>query len=105
MDLSVDDANTLFNVFDENQNGHIDYEEFLHLVRGQMNARRRDLVGLAFEVLDRDGSGLITPEDLVGAYDTSRHPDVLGNRRTSDEVSGNYMDPPIDSTRHTHLKT
>ena len=42
-----------------------------------MNLRRKALVDTAFGILDKNGHGVIEPEDLVGFYDASKHPDVL----------------------------
>jgi len=72
--------------FDEDDGETVEYQPFLHRVRGTMNGSRREVVRLAFSILDQDGSGLITPEDLVGAYDGSRHPDVVAGKYKADEV-------------------
>ncbi len=41
----------VFDFFDKDKSGDINYDEFLLGVRGQLNERRRQLVFLAFEVL------------------------------------------------------
>ena len=40
----------------------------------------------AFAVFDKDGSGVIEPDDIVDAYDASKHPDVMAGRKTADQV-------------------
>ena len=82
----------LFKYFDQDGNGSIGYEEFLEGVRGEPNERRVDLIMLAFGVLDKDGSGIIEPSDLVGVYDPSKHPDVLTGKKTPDEVLAEFLD-------------
>lgn len=36
--LTADDINFIFNQFDRNKDGRLDYDEFLRGVRGEMNA-------------------------------------------------------------------
>lgn len=51
-----------------------------------MNEQRKTIVDMAFNVLDKDGSGIIDPEDLVESYDANKHPDVLAGKKTNEEV-------------------
>jgi len=67
----------MFHYFDLNSNGIIEYDEFLRVIRGDMNPLRLAKVNQAFNKFDRDGSGKIDIDDLVGLYDGSKHPDVL----------------------------
>ena len=48
---------TLFNIFDRDGNGHINYDEFIRSLVGMMNERRKMVVTLAFKKLDKDGNG------------------------------------------------
>ena len=57
-----------------------------------MNARRKRLVSMAFNVLDKNGSGEVDPEDIINVYDASKHPDVLAGKRTADEVLREFLD-------------
>jgi Ca2+-binding EF-hand superfamily protein len=51
-----------------------------------MPKRCKDLVYLAFQQIDRDGSGIIDLNDLVGVYDTSHHPDLISGKKTEGEI-------------------
>jgi calcyphosin len=57
-----------------------------------MNERRRQLVNQAFNVLDKDGSGTVEPDDIIGTYDASKHPDVLAGKRSADEILREFLD-------------
>ena len=46
------------------------------------------MVELAFGVIDKDGSGVVEPDDIVDAYDASKHPDVIAGKKTPQEVGG-----------------
>merc|ERR1719473_2507686 len=57
-----------------------------------MNERRRSLVMLAYDVLDVDGSGQVTYEDIEQAYDTSQCAEVLAGIKTEEEVLEAFFD-------------
>lgn len=76
----------LFSYFDKDDSGSITYDEFLNGVRGVMNQRRRGLVHMAFNVLDKDRSGEIDLNDIKGVYNASAHPDVVMEKRTEEEI-------------------
>ena len=50
------------------------------------------MINLAFDKLDKDGSGLIEPADLIGVYDTTHHPDVISRKKTSQQVLREFLD-------------
>ena len=50
------------------------------------------MIGLAFGKLDKDGDGIIEPEEVMNAFDASRHPDVLAGKRTAQEVLREFLD-------------
>ena len=50
------DLRVLFNSFDRNGDGELQYDEFMDGLRGQLNASRRDIVQKAFLKLDGRGT-------------------------------------------------
>lgn len=56
-----------------------------------MNPRRKQLVHLAFRILDRDGSGQVDVTDIQGVYNASSHPDVLTGRRSEEEILTEFL--------------
>ena len=81
LDFSEEEFFALWNYFDRDHSGFIDFGEFLRGVRGPMNATRTAVVSQAFEKLDRTGDGTVTVEDLRGVYSAAQHPDVSGMGR------------------------
>lgn len=77
--------------FDANKDGKISYIEFLRAVRGPMNPTRTAVVRKAFDKLDRDGSGVVTVDDLRGRYAVRTHPDVVSGKKSEDEVLAEFL--------------
>lgn len=60
--------------YDVDGSGSITYDEFTRGMRDDLTDRRLAMTKKAFIMMDRDKSGTITIEDLVGIYDVSRNP-------------------------------
>eukprot|EP00941_MAST-03F_sp_MAST-3F-sp1_P004212 g4212.t1 len=84
--LSNSEFDMIMDLFDANKDGFISFDEFLVTLRGPMSERRMEFVKQAYALLDRDGSGQVTMEDLKEIYDCSQAPDVLSGRKTEAEV-------------------
>eukprot|EP01031_Cornospumella_fuschlensis_P028030 gene28030-33848_t len=91
-DLTDKAMKHLFRYFDRDDSGYILYDEFLVGIRGVLNQRRKEMVGLAFRVLDSDGSGIVDMKDIAGRYNASAHPDVIMGKRTEQEVLREFLD-------------
>lgn len=82
----------IFDYFDTDQSGQIKFDEFLVGIRGTLNARRKDLVMLAFQRLDKTKNGRVELIDITQAYDASKHPDVIAGRRSSSQILREFLD-------------
>jgi len=85
-------ARKLFAYFDNDSSGSLSFDEFLIGVRGELNDRRKALVGLAFKCIDKDSSGVLDLADITAAYDASKHPEVLAGKKTKAEVFREFLD-------------
>ena len=59
---------------------------------GELNARRTQMVLMAFQLLDTDESGVIEISDLLGSFDGSKHPDVISGKRAFEDVLREFLD-------------
>lgn len=86
IDVNFHEIDCLFSYFDTDRSGCISSDEFLVGMRGDINPRRLGLIHTAFDLLDKDGSGQVTLEELQTAYDCSKHPDVISGKLTEKEA-------------------
>jgi calcyphosin len=92
LEMASEDVGHLFYAFDLNKDGVIQYDEFLRIIRGDLNDFRQALVAKAFQKLDRNGNGLVEADDLVGVYNASKHPAVVEGRKTAEQVLGEFLE-------------
>ena len=90
--LTPSDSERLYKIFDRNNSGGIDYDEFLYGIRGVMNDFRKALAARAFKIMDRDGSGVLDISDIKSVYNAKQHPDVKSGKKTEDEVLFEFLD-------------
>nr|XP_002132094.1 calcyphosin-like protein [Ciona intestinalis] len=92
LDLDPDDARKMFETFDRDGSGTIDFDEFLVKLRPPLSKSRRTLIQKAFRKLDRTGDGQITVEDLHGVYDARHHPKYQNGDWTEDQVFLKFLE-------------
>lgn len=90
--LDEDQFAVLLDEFDRNGDGYISFDEFLRTIRGPMNERRLGFIGMAFDLLDKDGSGQVTQADIAQAYDVSEHPAFISGQKTKEEILLEFME-------------
>ncbi len=89
--LSPSEFERVFKYFDKNNDGKITYDEFLSALRGELNTRRKGLVDLAYNKLDRDGSGVVDFNDLVETYNVEFHPQFKSGEKSKKEIIEDFM--------------
>ena len=90
--ISQIEINNLFNYFDKDKSGFIDYSEFLNGITGNLNEFRENVLKQVFQKLDKNETGFITVKTLRDSYDPKGHPLVRQGKRTEDEILGEFID-------------
>eukprot|EP00403_Amphidinium_massartii_P017013 CAMPEP_0178414394 /NCGR_PEP_ID=MMETSP0689_2-20121128/23013_1 /TAXON_ID=160604 /ORGANISM="Amphidinium massartii, Strain CS-259" /LENGTH=319 /DNA_ID=CAMNT_0020035681 /DNA_START=138 /DNA_END=1097 /DNA_ORIENTATION=- len=91
LQMSESDMSELLASIDKDKSGKLTFTELLEAMRGPLNARRLELIDMAFKVMDKNGSGTITIEDVKASFNTKFDADVLAGRMTSDEALSNFL--------------
>eukprot|EP00604_Paraphysomonas_vestita_P002308 CAMPEP_0174818508 /NCGR_PEP_ID=MMETSP1107-20130205/1201_1 /TAXON_ID=36770 /ORGANISM="Paraphysomonas vestita, Strain GFlagA" /LENGTH=327 /DNA_ID=CAMNT_0016030435 /DNA_START=313 /DNA_END=1296 /DNA_ORIENTATION=+ len=91
IELNNREVDDIFLTFDRDRNGFIDVDEFFIGIRGDLNERRRKLVKMAFDILDTDGSGFVSIDELSAVYDVSWNPAVRAGKMTQAEAMKEFM--------------
>jgi len=90
--FSESEIKVLFQYFDVDRSGSIDYDEFLRTLRGPANPFRKKLIAQAFNKIDRDGNGYVDINDIKGVYSAKTHPDVLSGKKTEEQILLEFLE-------------
>jgi calcyphosin len=84
--LTKQETDLLLAAYDTDKDGNVNFDEFLVMIRGSLNATRQAVVDAAFRKFDADGSGSVTAADLRVCYSCNAHPKVISGEITEDEA-------------------
>jgi len=90
--LILSEQRALFEYFDQNENGSIDFEEFIRGVRDDLSPVREKLARDAFRRLDADDSGTVDIDEMKLIYDVTKHPDFTQGKKTKAEILRTFME-------------
>ena len=90
--LTQNGINNLFNYFDKDKSGFIDYSEFLNGIVGELSDFRKNVLKQVFQKLDKEEKGCITVKQLREAYDPRGNPLVRQGKRSAEEILGDFID-------------
>lgn len=91
VNISQDECRKLFDLFDENDDGELHYDELMVNIRGQLSPFRKKLIKKAFDKLDADGNGQLEASDVKAFFNAKNHPDVKSRKKTEDEVLDDFL--------------
>merc|ERR1712137_933510 len=91
LDLSKDECKKLFEEFDNDGSGSVDFDEFLIDLRPPMSKARTAVIMEAFRKLDKSGDGIVTVEDLKGVYDVRNHKKYKSGEWTEDQCLTEFI--------------
>eukprot|EP01041_Mallomonas_annulata_P008244 gene8244-16960_t len=91
LDISDIELRMLFEFFDKDRSGSIDFEEFIAGLRDPLSPRRLDLVRQAWSKIDRNGDGIVDITEVAALYDVSKHPDVISKRKSPEDAYREFL--------------
>jgi Ca2+-binding EF-hand superfamily protein len=90
--ISQDECRKLFDLFDENKDGDLNYDELILNIKGEINPFRQSLIKKAFTKLDDNKNGFLEASDVKSVYNAAKHPDVIKKKKTEEEVLQDFLE-------------
>lgn len=90
--ISKEEAKQILKHIDRDQNGTIDFDEFMRFLRGDLNEFRTNLIDQAYDKLDVNKDGQVKLDDIAQIYDATQHPDFIDGKKTEEEIFREFMD-------------
>ena len=86
------DIKILFDLFDKNKVGIINYDNLIKAIVGKMNAKRKGIILKVYENLNKDLYGYINIKEIKKKYNCYKHPEVIKGNKTHEEVYGDFLE-------------
>ena len=90
IELNDVEINYVFNKFDKNDNGIMNYENLINELVGEMNNFRKEIVKRVFYKFNKNN--LVYLEDLRKNYNAKEHPNVLNGKQNYYECLAEFLD-------------
>ncbi|MBP3800880.1 MAG: EF-hand domain-containing protein [Clostridia bacterium] len=84
--LNDDEIEELFVSFDKEERGMVNYDDFIRILRGELNDKRKELVQNVFKHLDIDNKGELTVEELLNLYNPRQSLECVEQRKSEEEA-------------------
>ena len=84
--INNEDIEELFISFDKDEKGTINYDDFIRILRGELNEKRKDLVQNIFKHLDIDKRGELTIDELLNIYNPKQSLEYLEQKKSEVEA-------------------
>ncbi|XP_066264938.1 calcyphosin-2-like [Branchiostoma lanceolatum] len=92
MDVSPQQFESVWRILDQNEDGVLDYGEFMRTFIGEMSEYRKALVRKAYDKLDPNRTGSIKLSDMRKFYNARKHPKVLSGEASEEEMLNSFLD-------------
>ena len=92
LSLSPPEIAMLIANFSQPNTQTLNTDTLLQALIGQLSPFRINLIKQVFTSIDVNGTGYISSNDIKSLFNAARHPEVVSNKRTEDEVLGEWLD-------------
>ncbi len=91
INLPENDIQMILSFFEKDNDGMINFSEFLTALRGKPNERRQAIIDKAFLKFDKEGTGLIDVMEIRQVYNCSKHPKVVSAEMSEEQVFSLFL--------------
>ena len=90
--LSQEEIEELFISFDKEERGMVNYDDFIRILRGELNEKRLELVQNVFKHLDIDNKGELTINELLSLYNPKQSLEYVEQKKSEEEAMKIFED-------------
>ena len=92
MNISTEELKFIFDIFDKEKTGLINYNELIQTITGQISPQRKLIIKNVFEKFNKDNNGKVSVNGIKLLFNPRRHPDVISGKKREGEVFGEFLD-------------
>lgn len=84
--LTNEEIEELFISFDKEERGLVNYDDFIRILRGELNEKRKELIHNVFKHLDIDNKGELAIDELLSIYNPRPSLECKEQKKTEEEA-------------------
>ena len=96
--LSQEDLKIIFDLFDKDKTGIINYNELIQTIIEPVSANRKIIIQKIYDNFNKDNNGKVPINEIKLSFNARRHPDVINGKKSEGEIFGEFLDS-IESYR------
>lgn len=90
INISLEELELIFNFFDKENTGSINYNILIQTIIGQINPNRETILKNIYSNFKKDNNGNVSLSEIKILFNASRHPDVLNGQKSRGQVYGEF---------------
>ena len=90
--ISPEELELIFNFFDKEKKGSINYNYLIQAIIGQITPVRESIIKNIFSRFNKDNNGNVSLNELKTLFNANRHPDVINKKKSRGEIYGEFLD-------------
>ena len=90
--FSNEEIKNLFQFFDKENTGYIDYSKLFNQIIGSLTPIRLTLVKTLFDEFPKDNNGCINIDIMKNCFCPNKHNDVINGNKTIEEIYGEFLE-------------
>jgi len=97
--ITKEEKTLLIKTFDRENDGKINFDEFLFAIRGKPNDDRQKIIDLVYYKFDKQRTGFADPAELRKVFNCIRHPRYLTGELTEDQIFFLYLQNFVNKSK------
>ena len=90
--LSQDELKLIFDLFDRDKVGSINYSELIQTIIEPISPNRKLIIQKLYDNFNKDNNGKVSINEIKMSFNARRHPDVISGKKSEGEIFGQFLD-------------
>ena len=90
--LSQDELKIIFDLFDRDKTGSINYNELIQTIIEPVSPNRKLIIQKIYDNFNKDNNGKVSINEIKLSFNARRHPDVISGKKSEGEIFGEFLD-------------
>ena len=90
--LSQDELKIIFDLFDRDKAGTINYNELIQTIIEPVSPSRKLIIQNIYNNFNKDNNGKVSINEIKMSFNARRHPDVISGKKGEGEICGEFLD-------------